>query len=97
MKKFYLYILASKKDGVLYTGITNSLSRRMHEHSSHAGCAFTRKYNVSILVYYEIHDTFDTAVVREKQIKTRQRAWKIRLIEEHNPEWKDLSIGVMLD
>ena len=95
-RQFYVYIMASKKDGVLYVGMTNDLARRGDEHKSQAVKGFTQKYWVKRLVYYESYNSPADAVQREKNIKAWQRAWKIRLIEETNPEWKDLSY-ILLD
>jgi putative endonuclease len=90
MKCFYVYILASRTNGTLYIGVTSDLSRRVWEHRSKLVEGFTSKYGVSRLVYHEVHDTADTAIVREKQLKKWQRAWKLRLIETENPDWDDL-------
>ena len=90
-KHFYVYILASSRNGTLYTGMTSNLPRRIAEHKEHFLQGFTDKYNVTKLVYAERHETFESAATREKQIKTWQRKWKLRLIEELNPEWKDLA------
>ncbi len=90
MKEYYVYILASKKNGVLYIGVTNSLDRRISEHKHNVNKGFTWKYNVKRLVYYETYTCIKDAITREKQLKKWNRAWKIRLIEEMNPEWKDL-------
>tara|TARA_B100001939_G_scaffold315424_1_gene300603 strand:- start:1489 stop:1782 length:294 start_codon:yes stop_codon:yes gene_type:complete len=86
----YVYILASDRNGTLYVGVTNHLARRMYEHKKHLSSGFTAKYNVTRLVYYENHDTIGAAIVREKQIKKWNRKWKLRLIEELNPTWRDL-------
>ena len=90
-RSFYVYILASKRNGTLYIGVTGNLSRRMEEHKGHLLDGFTHKYDVTKLVYVERHDTFLDAVTREKQLKTWQRKWKLKLIEEYNPNWEDLS------
>jgi len=90
-KQFYVYILASERNGTLYTGMTSNIQRRVTEHKQHATKGFTDKYNVTRLVYLEQHDTFINAATREKQIKTWQRKWKLRLIEEQNPNWDDLT------
>jgi len=90
-KNFYVYILASQRNGTLYIGMTSNLPKRMEEHKQHYVKGFTDKYNVTMLVYAEPHDTFISAATREKQLKTWQRKWKLRLIEEFNPEWRDLS------
>ncbi len=90
MKKFYVYILCSKRNGTLYTGITSNLIKRTYEHKNNLVEGFTQKYNIHRLVWYEIHETAETAISREKQIKAWKRQWKLRLIEENNPEWNDL-------
>jgi len=85
-----VYILASKRNGTLYTGVTSSLIRRIWEHKSDFADGFSRKYAVHLLVYYELYETMDAAITREKQIKAGSRANKLRLIETANPEWSDL-------
>jgi putative endonuclease len=85
-----VYILASKPNGVLYTGVTSDLWSRMYDHVTGAFEGFTKKYGVKTLVYYEMHDTMDAAIRREKRIKEWQRAWKVRLINSFNPEWRDM-------
>ena len=90
MDFYYVYILASKKDGVLYIGVTNNLVRRIYEHKKGMTDGFTKKYNVKNLVYYETHSEINEAIKREKQMKKWYRKWKIELIEKSNPEWKDL-------
>lgn len=92
-KTFHVYILASQS-GVLYTGMTNNLMRRLLEHQGKQIPGFTRAYNVTKLVWFEAHGTASSAIGREKQIKTWGRAKKIALIEEMNPGWKDLSAGL---
>jgi len=87
---YYVYILASKKNGTLYIGITNNLLRRIFEHKNNLIEGFTKKYSVHRLVYYEETDDVFYAIGREKQMKKWYREWKIRLIEEVNPEWNDL-------
>jgi len=91
-KTFYVYILSSQKNGTLYVGVTNNLMKRIWEHKNKLVDGFTKKYEIHHLVYYEIHDNPESAIQREKQIKKWNRLWKIRLIEEKNPEWKDLYI-----
>ena len=88
---YYVYIMASKIDGVLYIGVTNNIQRRVLEHKQKINPGFTNKYNVSTLVYYEIHEKIREAIKREKQMKKWKRRWKIELIESINPEWADLS------
>lgn len=90
MKQPSVYLLASTRNGTLYIGVTSDLARRMWEHKNDQGEGFTRKYGVHRLVYVETHDTMETAIVREKQIKKWNRAWKIELIEKNNPQWLDL-------
>jgi putative endonuclease len=90
MKSYFVYILASKRNGTLYTGVTNNISRRVYEHKNNPTPDFTQKYNVHTLVYYEKHDSPETAIIREKQIKKWNRQWKINLIEKDNPNWLDL-------
>jgi putative endonuclease len=85
-----VYILASKRNGTLYTGVTSDLFDRVAKHKQDLIEGFTKRYGVHRLVYYEMHNTMPEAIRREKQIKEWQRAWKIRLIESMNPEWIDL-------
>ena len=89
-KEYYVYILASKKNGTLYIGVTSNLIKRVWEHKSDLVKGFTKTYGVHILVYYESTSSSYAAITREKQIKAWQRAWKVQLIEEKNPSWKDL-------
>ena len=86
-----VYILASKRNGTLYTGVTSNLARRVAEHKNDLVEGFTKRYGVHMLVYCEWHDDMRSAITREKQIKKWNRAWKLRLIERDNPEWRDLS------
>ena len=85
-----VYIMTSQRNGTLYTGVTSNLVKRIWEHKNNLAQGFTQKYNVHILVYYELHEEMYAAITREKQIKKWNRAWKLRLIEEKNPSWKDL-------
>lgn len=89
-KQPYVYILASKKNGTLYTGVTSNLTQRIWQHKNHQVAGFTEKYNIHNLVYYEEHDSIESAILREKQIKKWKRDWKIRLVENNNPSWNDL-------
>ena len=89
-KQFYVYILASKRNGTLYTGVTSNLIQRVWQHKHSVIQGFTRKYNVKTLVYYEIHENAESALTKEKKIKRWRRAWKLDLIEDSNPEWRDL-------
>ncbi len=92
MKREYIavYIMASKKNGTLYVGVTSNLVKRVYEHKSHAAKGFTQKYDVDKLVYFEPADTMESAIHREKRLKKYTRAAKIALIEKANPEWQDL-------
>lgn len=85
-----VYILASKRNGVLYAGVTSNLLKRVWEHKNKVVQGFTQKYGVHILVWYEMHVTMEAAIQREKAIKNWKRAWKIKAIEEMNPQWRDL-------
>ncbi len=85
-----VYILASRRDGTLYVGVTSDLARRIWEHKSDVVGGFTRRYGVHTLVYVEFNDTMERAILREKQIKRWKRAWKLKLIERDNPQWRDL-------
>jgi putative endonuclease len=87
---YYVYLLASRKDGVLYLGVTNNLVRRVHEHKTKAISGFTSRYHVSHLVWFDLYDDAYSAISREKDIKKWRRAWKIALIEAANPAWDDL-------
>ena len=91
MKDYYVYILASKRNGTLYIGFTDDLQRRVREHKEKSVSGFTAKYNVNMLVYYETFSNSDEAFIRERRLKKWKRAWKMKLIEEMNPEWNDLS------
>lgn len=90
MKSYFVYIMASKKNGTLYIGITNDLIRRVFEHKNDLIDGFTKRYKVHNLVYYEFTNDAEAAILREKQLKRWKRKWKIELIEEMNPGWKDL-------
>lgn len=85
-----VYILASKRNGTLYTGVTSNPVQRVWQHKHGEVGGFTKKYGVKQLVYIELHENMSAAIVREKQIKEWKRAWKIELIERTNPEWRDL-------
>ena len=91
--QYYIYILASQKNGTLYIGVTNDLERRVLEHKEKVNEGFTSKYNVNMLVYFESFQYINDAILREKRIKKWNRQWKINLIEEENKEWNDLSEG----
>ncbi len=89
-KTYHVYILASKRNGTLYIGVTNGLARRVWEHKEGLISGFTKKYDVKLLVYYEEFQDIHEAIGREKLLKGWNRAWKLRIIEEMNPEWRDL-------
>jgi putative endonuclease len=88
--QYCVYILASRRNGTLYTGVTSDLVKRVHEHKSDLVDGFTKTYGVHNLVHYETADDIESAIAREKQIKRWNRAWKVRLIEKQNPYWRDL-------
>ena len=90
MKSYYVYILASKRNGTLYIGVTNSLVRRIYEHKNDLIDGFSKKYHIHILVYHQRFDDVTSAIQHEKRLKKWNRKWKLALIEENNPEWKDL-------
>jgi putative endonuclease len=87
---YYVYILASLKDGAIYIGVTNDIVRRVHEHRTKAVPGFTSKYNIIQLVWFEIYDDPTNAITREKELKKWKRDWKVKLIEAENPGWNDL-------
>ena len=85
-----VYLLASKRNGTLYTGVTSNLAARVWQHKNNLVEGFTNKYHVHMLVYYEMHQDMASAILREKQIKGWKRKWKLNLIEKFNPDWRDL-------
>ena len=89
--KYYVYILASQKNGTLYIGMTNDLQQRVYQHKIGIKKGFTQKYGVSILVYFEEFQQVEQAIERENNLKKWKRAWKLKLIEEENPNWDDLA------
>ena len=90
MKQPCVYLLASRRNGTLYVGVTSDLIKRIWEHRNHVVAGFTKKYGVDTLVWYEPHESMESAIRREKAIKEWTRAWKLKLIEETNPDWVDL-------
>jgi putative endonuclease len=90
MQEYYVYILASKRNGTLYVGMTKELGKRIVRHKNKRANQYAAKYDVDKLVYYEKHKNQEDALKREKQIKKWRRQWKMKLIENHNPEWDDL-------
>jgi len=90
MSDYFVYILANKRNGTLYTGCTNDLVRRVYEHKNDFVKGFTKRYGIHTLVYFEQYDDYDATLQREKQIKEWKRKWKLELIEKVNPLWRDL-------
>lgn len=90
MKQPAVYILASRRNGTLYIGVTSNLRQRIWEHKNGIAEGFTKRYGVHMLVYYELHASMVDAIIREKQLKKWNRAWKLKLIESQNPAWRDL-------
>lgn len=95
MKQPAVYILANGRNGTLYIGVTSDLVARTWQHREHVVDGFTKRYGVTMLVWYELHGSMDAAILREKQIKKWNRAWKLRLIQESNPRWNDLWSGIV--
>lgn len=95
MKLPAVYILASQRNGTLYIGVTSDLPQRIWQHKNDVVESFTKRYGVHLLVYYEQHGTMEQAITREKQLKKWNRAWKLRLIEEKNPNWDDLYESIL--
>ena len=93
---YYVYILASQRNGTLYVGVINDLARRMGEHKSKATAGFTREYGVDRLVYFEVYASIVEARETERRLKRWRRDWKIELIEKSNPSWRDLSQDLSL-
>ena len=91
---FYVYLLASRRNGTLYVGVTNDLVRRVCQHKTKAMRGFTSRYGIDKLVWFEIYDDAVTAITREKEIKKWRRAWKISLIEAVNQDWRDLYVDI---
>ncbi|MBV8976867.1 MAG: GIY-YIG nuclease family protein [Alphaproteobacteria bacterium] len=95
MRKGYVYILCNKPYGTLYVGVTSNLNERLHAHRIGTASEFTKKYGVTRLVYYEMHELVSKAIQRETSLKRWKRDWKIELIEKSNPDWKDLDYTLM--
>ncbi|HEY7998289.1 MAG TPA: GIY-YIG nuclease family protein [Pseudolabrys sp.] len=91
---FFVYIVASKRNGTLYIGMTDDLMKRAWQHRHGGVAGFTREYGVKTLVWYETHESRESAIMRERQMKKWNRAWKLELIEKTNPEWRDLNDGL---
>ena len=96
MNTYYVYILASKRNGTIYIGVTNNLERRASEHRLNLIDGFTKKYFIHHIVYYETTNDIQSALEREKQLKKWNRKWKLELIEKNNPDWNDLITGFPL-
>ena len=92
--QYFTYMMASKPNGTIYIGMTNDLVRRVWEHKEHVVEGFTEKYDVSRLVWFEIHTTAENAIKREKRLKRYRRDWKIQMIERDNPNWDDLYFSI---
>lgn len=92
-----VYILASQKNGTLYLGVTSNLVQRVWQHKNNEVEGFTKKYQIHQLVYFEQHETMESAIIREKRLKKWKREWKINLIEKENPEWHDLWSSIVED
>ena len=95
IKQPAVYILANKRNGTLYVGVTSDLIKRIWEHKNDLVDGFSKSYGVHQLVWYELHETMETAIMREKRLKKWRRAWKLELIEKMNPEWADLYHGIV--
>jgi putative endonuclease len=95
IKQPAVYILASKKNGTIYIGVTSDLAKRIWEHKNNLIAGFTKRYKVHCLVWYELHDKIDAAIEREKNMKEWQRIWEIKLIEKNNPNWNDLYDSIL--
>jgi putative endonuclease len=90
MKQPCVYILSSRRNGTLYVGLTSNLVKRVWEHKENFVEGFTKRYGIHTLVWYEVHESMETAIQREKVIKNWKRSWKLELIEKTNPQWRDL-------
>ena len=92
---YFVYLLTNRKHGTLYLGVTNDLVRRVHEHKNKVARGFSARYDLKKLVWYEAYDDPTNAISREKELKKWRRSWKIRLIEEDNPDWSDLYASII--
>jgi len=95
LKQPCVYLLASRRNGTLYVGVTSDVVKRVWEHKEDLADGFTKRYGVHMLVWYELHDSMEGAIRREKAIKEWKRRWKLELIEKQNPEWRDLYDGLL--
>ena len=91
MATYYVYMMANKRNGTLYVGVTNNLERRIYQHKMGEIEGFTKKYGIKSLMFYETTESIESAIVREKQLKHWNRKWKIELLEKSNPDWRDLA------
>ena len=91
--QYYVYIMANRKDGAIYIGVTRDLEGRIYDHKNNVGSKHVQRYNIKMLVYYEVFDNIDFAIDREKQLKRWRRSWKDELINSENPQWFDLSLA----
>jgi putative endonuclease len=89
-KTFYVYILTRKRNSTFYVGLTSNLPQRIWQHKNKVADGFTKQHDIRMLVYYEVYDVYENAAKREKRLKRWPRAWKMKIIEEMNPDWKDL-------
>ena len=96
MKQAFVYIMANDRNGTIYIGVTSDLLKRVLQHKQNLFKGFTKKYLIHQLVYYEVSDSINSAIVREKQLKKWKRLWKLKLIESVNPEWEDLYERILL-
>ncbi|MBT7615948.1 MAG: GIY-YIG nuclease family protein [Calditrichaeota bacterium] len=96
MKQAFVYIMANERNGTIYIGVTSDLLKRVLQHKQNLFKGFTKKYLIHQLVYYEVSDSIESAIVREKQLKKWKRLWKLKLIESINPEWEDLYERILL-
>jgi len=94
-KQYFVYLLTNKPYGTIYTGVTSNLIQRVYQHKEGFVDGFTKKYDLHQLVYYEVHVDINEAILREKRIKRWHRQWKINLIEQSNPHWSNLAIGLL--
>ncbi|UZK70651.1 GIY-YIG nuclease family protein [Sphingomonas sp. S1-29] len=92
-----VYIVASQRNGTIYTGVTSNLLGRIHQHRTKAFRGFSAEYGCDRLVWFEVHETMESAIVREKRIKNWHRSWKLELIETDNPTWRDLALDLGFD
>jgi len=95
MKQFYVYILSTERNGTLYTGVTSDMIKRVYQHKNDLKEGFSKQYGIHRLAWYEVHRSAEAAITQEKQIKKWNRQWKLELIEQFNPEWRDLYLDLI--